>query len=98
MVNWTTRKRLPREDGSCILNRLDHPAITVESVVHYRGAVLCPTSSLQARLDSGVFAISDVLLGEDAYKRLLQGFQVTQHVPFAVYDFLDDQGFLPSVS
>lgn len=97
IVNWTTRRRRATEDASCILNRLDHPAITDESLVNYYGARLLPTPEVQHRINSGVFGISDVLLTKEAYDRLMLGFQVTQKVPIGVYEFLDGAGFLPAV-
>ena len=95
ILNWTTRKHLAREDTSCILNRLDHPAITVESLVHYNKAGLVSAAGLQKHIVAGLFGISDVLLNEAAYKRVMLGFQVTKHVPPQVYEFLDGAGFLP---
>lgn len=95
IVNWTTRRRLPREDTSCILNRLDHPAITAESLVNYRGALVLPANGVQQRINNGVFDISDVLLSEDAYRQLMLGFVKTSKVPIGVFDFLDNEGFLP---
>lgn len=97
IVNWTTRRRLRGEDSSCILRTGDHPAITTESLVLYRRASLAPSAALRAKIVAGPFAISDVLLSEDAYTRVMRGFQLTAQVPLEVYGFLEEQGILPEM-
>jgi hypothetical protein len=95
IANWTTRRHLPRKDTSCILNRADHPAITDESLVYYEGAGLARAADVQQRINNGAFDISDVLLSEDAYMRLMLGFVKTSKVPIGVFEFLENEGFLP---
>lgn len=86
VVNITSIKEGLEHDASCLLDVGDHPFITHPSYVYYRKADIYGADNLTRNIADGSFDVHDVC-GEATFKRILEGFTISEDVTPKVLSF-----------
>lgn len=76
-------------DDSCILTSDDHSFIKHPSYVYYAKAAIFGAVSVSQQVSSGDFDIHDPC-SEEALKKILDGFQISENVTFKVKRFFEN--------